>query len=183
MAPVQKASLVPPWSNLSSFGSKFTLLKKVLVTLLGLFGALIVIRRRENCTPLPPSLRHWSRHHTTRRCLALCAQKHGRRTTYLDTKSGRKSIAELYLVKRNILEIICSNLNEFETFLWSKIEKKTTCEAQNLIDDFRKGVRVKCLSCLTVNPPMLSLAVHKLLRKWALKKILPPCRCSKVQKP
>jgi len=29
----------PPWSNLSSFESKFTVLKKVLVTLMGLFGA------------------------------------------------------------------------------------------------------------------------------------------------
>jgi len=32
-------------SNLSSFGSKFIVLKKVLVTLLGLFGAPIVIWR------------------------------------------------------------------------------------------------------------------------------------------
>jgi len=32
-------SLAPLWSNLSSFEGKFTVLKKVLVTLLGLFGA------------------------------------------------------------------------------------------------------------------------------------------------
>jgi len=32
-------SLAPFWSNLSSFEDKFTVLKKVLVTLLGLFGA------------------------------------------------------------------------------------------------------------------------------------------------
>jgi len=34
----QEASLASPCSNLRSFGSKFTVLKKVLVTLLGLFG-------------------------------------------------------------------------------------------------------------------------------------------------
>jgi len=37
--PGQKASLAPPWSNLSSFERKFTILKKVLVTLLRLFDA------------------------------------------------------------------------------------------------------------------------------------------------
>ena len=36
--PGQKASLTPPCSKLRSFGSKNTVLKKVLVTLLGLFG-------------------------------------------------------------------------------------------------------------------------------------------------
>jgi len=36
----QEASLAPPCSNLRSFGSKFSVLKKVPVTLLGLFGAL-----------------------------------------------------------------------------------------------------------------------------------------------
>jgi len=33
------ASLPPPWLNLRSFGSKFTVLKKVLVTLSGLFDS------------------------------------------------------------------------------------------------------------------------------------------------
>ena len=37
--PGQEASLAPQCSNLRSFGSKRTVLKKVLVTLLGLFGA------------------------------------------------------------------------------------------------------------------------------------------------
>ena len=37
--PEQEASLAPPCSNLRPFRSKFTVLKKVLVTLLGLFGA------------------------------------------------------------------------------------------------------------------------------------------------
>jgi len=37
--PGQEASLVPPCSNLRSIGRKFTVLKEVLVTLLGLFGA------------------------------------------------------------------------------------------------------------------------------------------------
>ena len=46
--PGQEASVAPPCVNLSSFGSKCTMLKKVLVTLLGLFGARGVV---------PPSLR------------------------------------------------------------------------------------------------------------------------------
>ena len=49
--PGQEASLAPPCSNLRSFGSKCTVLKKVLVTLLGLFGTLrppAVIRRHYN---------------------------------------------------------------------------------------------------------------------------------------
>jgi len=39
--PGQEASLAPPCSKLRSFGSKYTILKKVLATLLllGLFGA------------------------------------------------------------------------------------------------------------------------------------------------
>jgi len=37
--PEQEASLAPPFSNLRSFGSKYTVSKKVLSTLLGLFCA------------------------------------------------------------------------------------------------------------------------------------------------
>ena len=37
--PGKEASLTPPCLDLRSFGSKFTVLKKVLATLLGLFGA------------------------------------------------------------------------------------------------------------------------------------------------
>jgi len=37
--PGQEANLAPPCSNLRSFGSKCAVLKKVHVTLLGLFGA------------------------------------------------------------------------------------------------------------------------------------------------
>jgi len=44
--PGQEASLVPPCSNLRSFGSKCTVLKKVLVTLLGLLG-----ERRSDSAP------------------------------------------------------------------------------------------------------------------------------------
>jgi len=44
-SPGQEASLAPQRSNLKSFGSNCTVLKKVLVTLLGLFGAPAVIRR------------------------------------------------------------------------------------------------------------------------------------------
>ena len=60
MASGQEASLAPPRSNLRSFGSKFTLLKKVHVTLLRLFSAQrsdsafpAVIRRRGIAPPLP----------------------------------------------------------------------------------------------------------------------------------
>jgi len=49
--PGQEASLAPPYWNLRSFGSKCTVLKKVLVTLLGLFGPPIVIRRPEKYAP------------------------------------------------------------------------------------------------------------------------------------
>jgi len=61
--PGQEASLASPCSNLKSLGSKCAVLKKVLVTLLGLFGAPrshsappVVIRRPGNCFPLPPLL-------------------------------------------------------------------------------------------------------------------------------
>jgi len=47
--PGKEASLAPPCSNLRSFGSKCTVLKKVLVTLLRLFGAPAVIHRPGNC--------------------------------------------------------------------------------------------------------------------------------------
>ena len=50
----QEAGLAPLCSNLRSFGSKCTVLKKVFVTLLGLYGAHIVIRRPGNCAPLAP---------------------------------------------------------------------------------------------------------------------------------
>ena len=39
----EEASLAPLWSNLRAFGSKCTVLTKVLVTMLGLFGASAVI--------------------------------------------------------------------------------------------------------------------------------------------
>jgi len=60
----KKTNLAPPWSNLSSFEGKFTVLKNVLVTLLGLFGASSSdsappqwIGGRGIVPPLPPSLR------------------------------------------------------------------------------------------------------------------------------
>jgi len=40
--------------DLMSFGRKFTVLKKVLVKLLRLFGAPIMIQRPENCSHLAP---------------------------------------------------------------------------------------------------------------------------------
>jgi len=52
--PGQEASLAPPCSNLRSFGSKSTVLKKVLATLLGLFGPPTAVSRRPgNYVPLP----------------------------------------------------------------------------------------------------------------------------------
>jgi len=59
--PGQEASLAPPCSKLRSFGSKCTVLMKVLVTLLGLFGAPpIDSAPGELCPPcLSPSLRLW----------------------------------------------------------------------------------------------------------------------------
>ena len=56
----QEASLAPPWcSNLRTFGSKCTALKKALVILLGFSAppAAAMIRRPGNCVPFPPSLR------------------------------------------------------------------------------------------------------------------------------
>jgi len=57
--PGQEASLAPSCSNLNSFGSKCTVLKKVLVTLLGLFSVprshsapTAVMQRPGNCAPL-----------------------------------------------------------------------------------------------------------------------------------
>ena len=50
-ARAKKASLAPPCSNLRSFGSKSTVLKKVLVTFLEVFGARGIV---------PPSLRPWA---------------------------------------------------------------------------------------------------------------------------
>jgi len=59
--PGQEASLVPPCSNLRSFGSKCTAMKKVLMTLLGLFDDPAVNRRTHSdlapghlCPPCPP---------------------------------------------------------------------------------------------------------------------------------
>jgi len=61
MAPGARSKFGSPSSNLTSFGSKYTLLKKVVVTLLGLFGALrnhsalpAVIWRPGICAPLAP---------------------------------------------------------------------------------------------------------------------------------
>ena len=53
----QNTSLPPSCSNLRSFGSKCAVLKKVLITLLGLSGPSAVIWRPGNCALLPPSLR------------------------------------------------------------------------------------------------------------------------------
>jgi len=52
--PGQEASLVSPCSNLRFFRSKCIVLKKVFVTLLGLFRRPSVIRRPGNCAPLAP---------------------------------------------------------------------------------------------------------------------------------
>jgi len=54
--PGKETSLALPCLNLSSFRSKCTALKKVIVTLLGFFGNPIMIRHLGNCAPLSPSL-------------------------------------------------------------------------------------------------------------------------------
>jgi len=60
MAPGARSKFGAPSSNLRFFGSKCAVLKKVLVTLLHLFGALrsssapIVIRRPGNCASFVP---------------------------------------------------------------------------------------------------------------------------------
>jgi len=54
----KETSLAPPCSNLRSFGSKCTVLKKVLMTILWLFTPPQWFGSRELC-PLPPSLRRW----------------------------------------------------------------------------------------------------------------------------
>jgi len=70
LRPGQEASLAPPCSNVMSFGRKFTVLKKVIVKLLGNFGgpsrhlaSPAVIRRPHNdpapgefCPPVAPGL-------------------------------------------------------------------------------------------------------------------------------
>jgi len=61
--PGQEASLVPLCSNLRSFGNKWTILKKVLVTLLGHFGIPIVIQHPGNCASLAPL--HYDPDHQT----------------------------------------------------------------------------------------------------------------------
>ena len=53
--PGQEASLAPPFSNLRSSGNKCTVLQNVRVTLLGLFGALVIIRRPRS-TSAPPKV-------------------------------------------------------------------------------------------------------------------------------
>jgi len=60
MAPGPRSKFGAPYLNLMSFGSKCTVLKEVLVTLLGLFATPAVIRHPGNCahliTPLRPTL-------------------------------------------------------------------------------------------------------------------------------
>jgi len=55
--PRQEASLAPLCSNLNFFGSKWTVMRKLPMILLGLFGAPAVIRRPHSSTPkgiVPP---------------------------------------------------------------------------------------------------------------------------------
>ena len=53
MAPGARSNFGDPCSKLMSFGSKCIVLKKLLVTLLGIFSAPAVIRRPGNCALLP----------------------------------------------------------------------------------------------------------------------------------
>jgi len=54
MAPGTRRKFGAPMFEPEVFGSKSTVLKKVLATLLGLFGAPAVIWHPGNCAPLPP---------------------------------------------------------------------------------------------------------------------------------
>jgi len=56
--PGQETSLPPPCSKLRFYGNKCTVLKIVLATLLGLFGAPIVIPLPANCYPLVTPLHY-----------------------------------------------------------------------------------------------------------------------------
>jgi len=56
----QETSLAPPCSNLRSFWSKYTALKKVHGTLLGLFGVPQWFGPRDIVLPLTPSVRPWT---------------------------------------------------------------------------------------------------------------------------
>jgi len=59
MAPGARNMFCAPCSNLRFFGSKCTVLEKVLMTLLWLFGPRSDSAQEEYCALLPPSLRLW----------------------------------------------------------------------------------------------------------------------------
>jgi len=86
----KKFGAAPPWWTLRSFGSKCTVLRKVLVTLLGLFGAHIIlspvvtpllcidaflycVKRsvHENRLIKPFTRARWSQSHTNNECFKL----------------------------------------------------------------------------------------------------------------
>jgi len=58
MAPGDRSKLAPQCSKLRSFVSKCTVLKKVFVTLLGTFGAPVVIRRPGDFASFSPLVTH-----------------------------------------------------------------------------------------------------------------------------
>jgi len=79
--PGQEASLAPQCSNLRSFGSKFIVLKTVLVSydIVGtfrrspqLFGAPILIRRTGNCSPHAPLVTPLGTEPRSESCNQMC---------------------------------------------------------------------------------------------------------------
>ena len=72
----EEASLAPPCSNVRSFGSKCTVLKKILVTFLGLFGV-PRSHRRPHGDPEPGVLRPpWAPRYVPAGCLGLRMKNH-----------------------------------------------------------------------------------------------------------
>jgi len=69
--PEQETCLVPPCSNLGSFGSKFTVLKKILVTFLVLFGARGIV------PPLTTPHKSWGKKHINVRFWSIVVQFRG----------------------------------------------------------------------------------------------------------
>ena len=120
----QEAGLAPLCSNLRSFGSKCAVLKKVFVTLLGLYGAHIVIRRPGNCAPLAPlvtplrskgAFSLWCKKGKAfcERPLALYRQQHGK-----DKQNIKFAPLEKFLRSQVLLTWIFSSFWHFSDMFW-----------------------------------------------------------------
>jgi len=114
-----RSKFEPPSSKLRSFVSKCTVLKKVLVTLLGLFGAPAVIwrppivtRRPGNCVPLAPPLRPW---------LGLYIN----RDIFIAASHWKFGKILFFIFKQKLKEIFCqTNLVVELLFYWRNLNKQ-----------------------------------------------------------